>query len=358
MPWITEDIFINSENALLLSPHQPPLVSIVIPVFNGSQFLHRAITSALEQKRSYPNIEVLVVNDGSTDGGKTREIANSFHSTIRYFEKENGGVSSALNLGIDKMKGDFFSWLSHDDFYTDDRFSRLAPLLSRISDDTLLSHDYLLVDEKEHIIRPVTLLSDNVESFPYFMLKGCYFSGCALIIPKKLLLQQQGFRQDLRFTQDLDAWARLSLVANLVHLKANLTCITSHSHQGSVVHRQALTSEERLILPAIVNSYLKDTQSWLNATKAFNFKTENHLAIFLFHYYREVRRNSVGANAVIEGYRNALHTKKIDSNMLSRIYGNLFLFIYYGQRFYGILIKTGINGICRSIKFFLLRRFG
>ena len=358
MPWLDNDVFVSSDLVLFEDIQATPLVSIVIPVFNGSKFLRRAIESALCQKKYYSNIEVIVVNDGSTDNGLTANIARSFQSDISYFEKENGGVSSALNLGIQKMNGDFFSWLSHDDYYTPDRFAQLAPLLSRISDNSLLSHDYLLVNESEQIIRPISLLSENVDSYPYFMLKGCYFSGCALIIPKKLLLQQQGFRQDLRFTQDLDAWARLSLVANLVHLKANLTCITSHSHQGSVIHRQALTSEERLILPAIVNSYLKDTQSWLNATKALNFKTENHLAIFLFHYYREVRRNSVGANAVIEGYRNALHTKKIDSNMLSRIYGNLFLFIYYGQRFYGILIKTGINGICRSIKFFLLRRFG
>ena len=358
MPWITQDIFIDSENALLGNPHQPPLVSIVIPVFNGSQFLHRAITSALEQKRSYPNIEVLVVNDGSTDDGKTREIANSFLSTIHYFEKENGGVSSALNLGIEKMNGDFFSWLSHDDYYTPDRFSQLAPLLSRLSDNSLLSHDYFLVNESEQIIGPISLLSENVDSYPYFMLKGCYFSGCALIIPKKLLRQQQGFRQDLRFTQDMEAWARLSLVANLVHIKANLTCITAHGQQGSVIHRQALASEERSVLPAIVNSYLRSSHTWQNAAKALNFKTENHLAIFLFHYYREIRRNSVGANAAIQGYRNALQNKKIDSIKLSRIYGNLFLFIYYGQRFYGILIKTGLNGIYRSIKFFLLRRFG
>ena len=80
-----------------------PKVSIVIPVYNGSDYMAEAIDSALAQ--TYNNTEVIVVNDGSNDGGKTREIAFSYEDKIRYFEKENGGVASALNFGIKKMEG-------------------------------------------------------------------------------------------------------------------------------------------------------------------------------------------------------------------------------------------------------------
>ena len=94
-----------------------PLVSIVIPVYNGSNYLCAGgSNSALAQ--TYKNIEVIVVNDGSNDKGKTRKIALSYGHKIRYFEKENGGVATALNLGIEKMKGEYFSWLSHDDLYS------------------------------------------------------------------------------------------------------------------------------------------------------------------------------------------------------------------------------------------------
>lgn len=92
-----------------------PLVSIVIPVYNGSNYLAQAIDSALGQ--TYPNCEVLVVNDGSDDGGATAELALSYEEKIRYFEKENGGVATALNLGIRQMRGEYFAWLSHDDLY-------------------------------------------------------------------------------------------------------------------------------------------------------------------------------------------------------------------------------------------------
>ena len=69
------------------------LVSIVIPVYNGANYLSEAIDSALAQ--TYKNIEIIVVNDGSKDDGATEKVALSYGDKIRYFHKENGGVSSA-----------------------------------------------------------------------------------------------------------------------------------------------------------------------------------------------------------------------------------------------------------------------
>ncbi len=71
-----------------------PLVSIVIPVYNGSNYMAEAIDSALSQ--TYENIEVVVVNDGSRDEGRSDAIAKGYGDKIRYFPKENGGSSSAL----------------------------------------------------------------------------------------------------------------------------------------------------------------------------------------------------------------------------------------------------------------------
>ena len=96
-----------------------PLVSIIIPVFNGSNYLANAIDSALGQ--TYPHCEVIVVNDGSNDEGATESIARSYGDRIRYHYKENGGVASAMNLGIRLTHGDYFSWLSHDDYYHPDK---------------------------------------------------------------------------------------------------------------------------------------------------------------------------------------------------------------------------------------------
>ena len=73
-------------------------------MYNGADFLKFAIESAINQ--TYKNIEIIVINDGSNDGGATADVAKTFANRIIYFEKENGGVSTALNLGIDKMTGE------------------------------------------------------------------------------------------------------------------------------------------------------------------------------------------------------------------------------------------------------------
>ena len=84
-----------------------PKISIVIPAYNASNYLAEAIDSALAQ--TYPNVEIIVVNDGSKDDGATERIALSYGDKIRYFSKENGGSSSALNTGIANMTGEWFS---------------------------------------------------------------------------------------------------------------------------------------------------------------------------------------------------------------------------------------------------------
>ena len=91
--------------------------------------MREAIDSALAQ--TYRNIEIIVVNDGSNDNGETERIALSYGDKIRYFHKENGGVSSALNLGIQNMQGEYFSWLSHDDKYSPKKIENQVNALAK-----------------------------------------------------------------------------------------------------------------------------------------------------------------------------------------------------------------------------------
>ncbi|MGM0582489.1 MAG: glycosyltransferase family 2 protein [Bacteroidota bacterium] len=91
------------------------MISIIIPFYQSEKYLRSAIKSVLNQ--TYQNWELLLINDGSTDNSK--EIALGFNDNrIRYFEQENKGVSSARNLGLVNMKGDFFCFLDADDVLT------------------------------------------------------------------------------------------------------------------------------------------------------------------------------------------------------------------------------------------------
>ena len=109
-----------------------PKISIVIPAYNASNYLAEAIDCALAQ--TYPNVEIVVVNDGSRDDGATERVALSYGEKIRYFYKENGGSSSALNMGIANMTGEWFSWLSHDDLYLPNKIKHQMKLLKTLKD--------------------------------------------------------------------------------------------------------------------------------------------------------------------------------------------------------------------------------
>jgi len=124
-----------------------PKVSIVIPVYNGSNYMREAIDSALGQ--TYQNCEVIVVNDGSDDGGATESIARSYGDQIRYFAKENGGVATAVNYGIERMTGEYFAWLSHDDVFYPEKIQRQIQAIQASGIPNAISHcnfDFLYMD--------------------------------------------------------------------------------------------------------------------------------------------------------------------------------------------------------------------
>lgn len=188
-----------------------PLVSIIIPVYNGSNFLSQAIDSALNQ--TYQNIEILVINDGSNDDGATETVALSYGNKIRYFSKRNGGVSSALNLGIMKMKGEWFSWLSHDDIYNPDKIKiQIQKVDEDKKDRTIVLCSGSLMDmDCNNIFHPQKSLNKKLDGLGLFneFLKGYALNGLGFLIPKVALERINGFDESMRYLQDLDCWLRL-----------------------------------------------------------------------------------------------------------------------------------------------------
>lgn len=208
-----------------------PLVSIIIPVFNGANYLNQAIDSALEQ--TYENIEVLVINDGSTDDGETERVALSYGEKIRYFVKKNGGVASALNLGILEMEGDYFSWLSHDDLYMIDKVERQVKYLACLPNrETILFSDYMNVDENNKDLYPVYMDHELLMRKPLYSIFRGSLHGCTLLIPRSAFISS-GIFNDLKTTQDYDLWFRMIRNHRFLHLPEILVRSRLHAAQGS-----------------------------------------------------------------------------------------------------------------------------
>lgn len=217
-----------------------PLVSIIIPVFNGSNYLREAIDSALEQ--TYGNIEIIVINDGSTDN--TEAIALSFGEKIRYIKKTNGGVSSALNLGIKEMKGEYFSWLSHDDKYSREKIAIQINALFKYKRKDLLvycnSHQIdkdgkKLNDAKNNKYLLLNTINSWEKSLEALVKSGC-FNGCSFLIPRIVFEESGSFDEELRFSQDFLMWSNIFL-RHYSLLYIDNDCVMSRVHNGQLTQK-------------------------------------------------------------------------------------------------------------------------
>lgn len=219
-----------------------PMVSIVIPVYNGSNYLREAVDSALAQ--TYRNCEVIVVNDGSTDGGQTENIARSYGDRIRYFHKENGGVASALNYGVQKMAGEWFLWLSHDDYFSSNRVEEDMRVAAVNSDARLIYCRTVNVDSSRKVRLNYNHTFSDITN-PRGVLVS-WFSMCAVTIHKSCFNTVGLFNETNRTTQDVEMALMLAKFFTLYFNSQATTFCREHAGRGS--HTQKAQHKKDLLL--------------------------------------------------------------------------------------------------------------
>jgi len=139
----------NFGDQLSHGPVELPLVSIIITAYNYEAFVSLAVQSAIDQ--SYPSVEVIVVDDGSTDG--TFDEVRKFGSAVRYFIKENGGLAKARNYGIDKSRGDFLLFLDADDELEPGAVQVMHNCMCRLSDDyAIVACTFTKIDSEGNVM--------------------------------------------------------------------------------------------------------------------------------------------------------------------------------------------------------------
>ncbi len=264
-----------------------PLVSIVIPVFNGENFLDASIKSALNQ--TYDNIEVLVINDGSTDS--TERIAKKYEDKIRYFYKENGGVSSALNFAIRNMKGEYFSWLSHDDYYHPSKIEYEIEAIQKQGDPEAIAYcNYDLLDQEKGIFSPYRIedyYCEKDRANGILMLTQRMIGGCTLLIHISHFYRAGMFNEGLRTTQDYDMWFRIFRNIKLLHVPESLVVTRIHKKQGSFTIKEFDAEREQLFL-----KILKE----LSPMERVNIWGSEYTCLQNFYYFFEAYSMSEGCD--------------------------------------------------------------
>ena len=232
------------------------MVSIVIPVYNGADYLGEAIESALAQ--TYENKEIIVINDGSNDNGETEQVALSYGDKIKYIKKENGGVSTALNTGIKNAEGEWISWLSHDDLYEPDKVFVQVKDVEKMKEknpdyDKILYYVYggFINAAGKKINRKVKNfpagLYSGAESLKLFF-NACSIGGCGLLIPKRMFEDIGYFDETMRYMQDVFMWEQAFIAGYSLFVNQSTLSITRvHNKQVSTTGRHyALADHDKV----------------------------------------------------------------------------------------------------------------
>lgn len=152
------------------------LISIIVPVYNVEKYISKCIFSLIGQ--TYKNIELILIDDGSSDtSGSICDKLASQDNRIQVLHKENGGVSSARNLGIEKATGDYICFVDSDDWLELDYFALAVPILQKYK-PKLLQNNYVKDDGLGNIIskyKESNILYYNAEQDLYEMATGCHY---------------------------------------------------------------------------------------------------------------------------------------------------------------------------------------
>lgn len=216
-----------------------PLVTVIIPAFNRAHCIADAVASALAQ--TYTNLEIIVIDDGSTDG--TVEMLSQFGERIRLIRQTNRGVSAARNAGIRAAAGDWVAFLDSDDRWCPDKLERQSACLNKyggnicftrcVTDQVELLRDIedLVCSVKEPGIKCVT--AEN------FMEATCRAPRHPMIqsmfITKELLVTVGQFDESLSAGEDTLLLFKLSFLAGFLYVDQPLTEIVRNS-SGSLTY--------------------------------------------------------------------------------------------------------------------------
>jgi len=251
-----------------------PLVTIVIPVYNGANFVAQAIESALNQ--TYKNLEILVINDGSPDNSE--EIIMPYTDRVTYIKKENGGVSTVLNTAIEKMNGQWLSWLSHDDLYTPEKISKQVMKLNELIavngeeniETFVLSCQDKRIDENGSFLpRGGTVHPEYSDNYELIAKEVANYTigGCTVLASRRAYKSVGGFDEKNRTISDADMWFKL-MSNGFTFVFDNEPLVLSRYHKNMVsVKRSDLVEIEKdnfytktikHIAPKIKNNLLFD----------------------------------------------------------------------------------------------------
>ena len=234
--------------------HRFPRVSVITPVYNGEKWVNETLSSIAAS--TYPNFEMVVVNDGSTD--KTLDVLQnfkeSFFKNLVIVDKQNGGESDAVNHGVAASEGSYVMIVNADDPIYPHTISRLVEALEVNPQAVVAYPDWQMIDVTGVVIQ--TVETPDYSRFKLVCENNCLPGPGALI--RRVAVEGNLRDTSVKFIPDYEAWLRLSAKGNFIRVPEVLATWRSHSGGATTYVRGAGPALEMV---SVMNRFLANSNS-------------------------------------------------------------------------------------------------
>ncbi|MBD3883570.1 glycosyltransferase family 2 protein [Phormidium tenue FACHB-886] len=216
---------------------QPPLVSVLFPVYNGGRYLVAAIESILAQ--SFGDFELLLINDGSTDQSRqTLDRYAAQDKRIRLIHRENRGLIQTLNQMLTLARGEFLARMDADDIAQPDRFGLQVKFLQQHPDYVCVGGAYDLIDPQGRTVLHSAMPETNTEIQQALLSGQTIINHPCAMIRRSALQQIGGYDETMQTVEDLDMLLRLGEVGLLANLPDTVLKYRFHMQSVSARHSE------------------------------------------------------------------------------------------------------------------------
>ena len=247
-----------------MTNNKPPLVSIIVPVYNHQKYVSECLTSILEQ--DYPCIELIVINDGSTDESDTiiREYHDSHSKQFTYISKKNEGLIRTLNIGLDRSNGEYFCELASDDILLPGSIRKRVEFLGAHPDvGAVFADNYLIKDGIKTTdkfyggYKSGTGFRSRIHGVTDLLKKKARYHIPTGMFRTEVLKGLGGFDEDFRDFEDISIRYRLPLYTNIEFMDEPVMYYRIHT--GNVSKTNSLTALRENILALEKLLYIIDS---------------------------------------------------------------------------------------------------
>lgn len=228
-----------------------PLVTIITPAYNRSDLIEETIKSVLNQ--DYPNLEYIIINDGSTD--KTLDVINKYKDKIKIINQDNIGETKTVNKGINLANGDIIGIVNSDDPLLPIAISTMVNYMIENPKIIVVYPDWIMIDVNSKEIKRI-----NTYEYSYInMIRWHHcIPGPGALFQKSLIQKINGRDTQFRYVGDFDFWLRAGLIGPFARIPKFLATFRVHENSASISETGEKMAKEHILLVEKIFKIIKD----------------------------------------------------------------------------------------------------